>query len=156
MTIKFLSLGLFFIAQLAWAATPAPSSTPSDNLDSAGCGDGTKSAPNAWLISIKKQDPNIFQETALLSVNSFRITNVSGDTSAEPAKMGLSDASKVAALIYQVTFYPGVDSAAWPKAHSETIINRDAVLSKLKSLGATITCNNFVTRRNHPIRKLDH
>jgi len=150
--MKLISSIFLFSALLGISASAQ--TVPSDNIDSLGCGDGVKSTPNVWFVSISRNDPNMFQATALLSVNLFRITNVSGDTSFVNGTVGIVDASKIQSINYLVTFQPGNDSIGYPTAHADSIKNRDSVLTELKNLGASVNCNQILPSHfPHPVSR---
>jgi len=122
-----------------------------DDVDSLGCGDGVKTAPNGWFVAIAQDDPNMFKETSLISVNSFRITSVIGWVPpGDSCCSDIIDVSKINKIYYVVSFTPGVDSTAFPTAREDTIKNRDDVLLNLKNLGAEVECNHIVRKSNVP------
>jgi hypothetical protein len=126
------------------------------DVDSLGCGDGVKSAPNAWFVSLPKPDTKdtLFQEIALMSANLFRVTHV---TAANPATLRgdlnfPEDVSQTTALDFLVELTPGVDSIGEPGIHDASIQNRDQVLLQLKDLGVDVGCNNILPHHRGPIR----
>src|ERR1700722_13921393 len=116
------------------------------SVDSIGCGDGTKSTPNAWFMSVPSADNGgLFQEVALMSSNLFTLSGISP---VNPASQSGStaypqDTSQTTALIFNVSFTPGVDSLSMPTIAEDSVKNRDIVLTQLQALGATISCNTI-------------
>jgi len=115
-----------------------------DDVDSIGCGDGTKSVPNSWFVTVSRKDSNIFQDTALLSVNLFSITGVYDASPSSDGTVGIVDVSKIDKLTYDVSFEPGVNSIGDPTARRDTIANRNNVLSQLRNSGATVDCDDII------------
>jgi hypothetical protein len=123
-------------------------SAGSSQADSLGCGDGKKSAPNAWFMSAQKSDSTLFKAVALMSSNLFSIDSITADNPSQDVNFGFpADTSNVTDLIFEVSFTPGRDSLALPHVHEDSIKNRDAVLTQLKELGATVECNNILQLR---------
>jgi len=148
-------LGLFALSlcNVACVGTPevgatsgAETSSKSSNTDSLGCGNGVTSAPNAWFVGIDQPDQGgLFQEVALMSSNLFGIESVSPVNPEAPASLAFpEDVSQTTALVFEVTFTPGRNSLAFPTIATDSVTNRDQVLTQLQGLGASISCNNII------------
>jgi hypothetical protein len=122
----------------------------SAKLDAAGCGDGKKSVPNSWLMSVDKSDGPLFEAVALMSSNLFEITSVSAINDKSDATLFPEDVNATSSLVFELTFTPARDSSALPSAHADSLKNRDKTLLRLQSLGAKVECNNILHRDGAP------
>jgi hypothetical protein len=130
-------------------ATPTPK--PGD-VDSMGCGDGVKSAPNGWFISFKRSSTKVFDELVLLSSNLFSIDNVAVETpNLLSGSLDYPDTSKVTNISVEETFMPGRNSIGMPNVQSASIKYRNKVLTELKGDGLEIDCNNILHMGHGPV-----
>jgi hypothetical protein len=115
--------------------------------DSAGCGDGVNSAPNAWFITINRTSDNapLFDEVTLMASNLFGVTNVFAINPATNTGSLVypEDVTQTSSLDFDVQFSPGVDSLALPTVASDSITYRDQTLTTLVNDGLQIDCNTI-------------
>ena len=134
------------------SAAPASGGSADENLteakavtpDGAGCGDGKKSVPNSWFMSVEKSDGPLFEAVALMSSNLFSIKSVSAINDTADATVFPQDVSATSSLVFEIVFTPGRDSVALPTIHADSLKNRDKTLLRLQALGASVECNNIL------------
>ena len=143
------ALLLTLFASAAAACTGNTTDVASDDsaltskVDAVGCGDGRRSEPNGWFMTLAKDNSPLFQALTLMTSNLFAVSDVTPENPAtDSGSLAFPEAvSQVTGLSFVVTFTPAANPL-----NADSIANRDKVLQQLKGLGATIECDNILPR----------